>query len=80
MIIMCADNEVIFDADFWVRQLPQTVHGIYVYKDAPEHDQAIARKVHGDFLHQYSSTVTEDDAPLLWYNQSSRAPFELMPP
>ena len=74
-------NEVIFDAETWVRNLPRTIMAVFVAKDAPPEELEKSRSVHANFLHQYG--ISSDATPLVTYdaaasNTPGTPPFALL--
>ena len=59
-------NEVIFDAEAWVRNLPRTIMAVFVAKDASEEDIETSRSVHANFLQRFG--IDSDTTPLVTYD------------
>ena len=59
-------NEVILDAEAWVRNLPQSIMAVFVHKNAKLADVENSRSVHANFLQRYG--LTSDATPLVTYD------------
>ena len=62
----CNYNEVILDAAFWARALPQLIAAVYFPANSPR-GEAVARRVHAAFVAAHADMVT----PLVRYEHDA---------
>lgn len=66
-------NEIVLDADSWVRNLPRTVEAVFMLAGADEKYAQAAREVHRALLSEYG--ITESTIPLVVFDPLKDPPF-----
>jgi formiminotetrahydrofolate cyclodeaminase len=69
-------NEMVLDADSWVRNLPRTVEAVFAI---PTHDPKSteeAKQVHRNYLKEHGLTAA--DVPMLLYDKTKSVPFSVL--
>lgn len=69
-------NEMVLDAESWVRNLPRTVEAIFAIPTHNSKSTEEARQVHSNYLKEHGLTVA--DVPLLLYDKTKSVPFSVL--